>query len=354
MAKRTNGRGTLASLAAELGVSRTTVSNAYNRPDQLSPELRDRIMSTADRLGYPGPDPTARSLRTRRTGNIGVLFTDHLSYAFEDLASVDFLAGMAEASSGAHTSVTLIPAGPSEDINPQALVGQTVVDGFVVYSVSAGDPYLAAAVARRVPVVVVDQPTHTDLPFVGIDDFLAIRPAATALLEAGHRKIGILCIRLDRERNDGPVSPERLTAASLHVQRSRVQGALAVFAEAGIDPRSVPIVERHINDRENNIDAARELIESNPDITAVLCTTDSMALGVMDYQPGMSVTGFDGIATAQARNLTTVVQPNKLKGATARQMLSLLIDAHISDTPIEPPRTILPTSFYAGSTVARI
>src|SRR5437660_7302582 len=59
-------RATLASLAAELKVSRTTVSNAYNRPDQLSAHLRERVLATAERLGYPGPDPVARSLRTRR------------------------------------------------------------------------------------------------------------------------------------------------------------------------------------------------------------------------------------------------------------------------------------------------
>ena len=56
----------MAALAAELGVSRTTVSNAYNRPDQLSPELRERVLDAARRLGYPGPDPVARSLRTRK------------------------------------------------------------------------------------------------------------------------------------------------------------------------------------------------------------------------------------------------------------------------------------------------
>ena len=48
---------TLASLAAELGVSRTTVSNAYNRPDQLSAPLRARVLEAARRLGYPGPGP---------------------------------------------------------------------------------------------------------------------------------------------------------------------------------------------------------------------------------------------------------------------------------------------------------
>ena len=59
-------RATLASLAAELKVSRTTISNAYNRPDQLSADLRERVLATAKRLGYAGPDPVARSLRTRK------------------------------------------------------------------------------------------------------------------------------------------------------------------------------------------------------------------------------------------------------------------------------------------------
>ena len=80
---------TLASLAAELGVSRTTVSNAYNRPDQLSPELRRRVLDTARRLGYPGPDPVARSLRTRKAGAVGLLLTENLSYAFRDLVLLD-------------------------------------------------------------------------------------------------------------------------------------------------------------------------------------------------------------------------------------------------------------------------
>lgn len=354
MAKRTTSRGTLASLASELGVSRTTVSNAYNRPDQLSPALREKILATAARLGYPGPDPAARSLRTRRVGSIGVLFTDDLNYAFEDLASVDFLAGMAAASPGDPTSLTLIPAGPGGEIDPNMLVGQAVVDGFVVYSVAADDPYLQAAVARRIPVVVVDQPVTKDLPWVGIDDFHAIAPAAQALVAAGHRKIGILCIRLDRTPNDGEVSPERLASASLHVQKARVEGALAVLAAGGIDPRSVPIMERHINDRQNNLDAAKELLTRHPDLTAVLCTTDSMALAVLDYRPDVSVTGFDGISTAIARGLTTVVQPNRDKGAAARRALAALIDAHLSDAPLEVTNTVLPTSFYEGTTVRRI
>ena len=103
MPKSKPKRATLASLAEELNVSRTTVSNAYNRPDQLSEDLRTRILETAKRLGYPGPDPVARSLRTRRAGAIGLLLTEELAFAVRDPAAAQFLSGLAEAC-GKHES----------------------------------------------------------------------------------------------------------------------------------------------------------------------------------------------------------------------------------------------------------
>ncbi|MCG7229804.1 LacI family DNA-binding transcriptional regulator [Corynebacterium minutissimum] len=364
---------TLASLAAELGVSRTTVSNAYNRPDQLAPATRERILAAAAARGYVGPDPTARSLRTRRQGSVGVLLTEHLSYAFEDMASVDFLAGMAEASAGASTTLTLIPAGPdtvgtSDDAHAGQLVGSAAVDGFVVYSVAAGDAYLEAVRRRGLPVVVCDQPTDSGLPFVGIDDRAAIAPAARALIDASHTHIGILTIRLHRERLDGFVSPEQLAAADMHVQRSRVLGALDVFQEAGLSPESIPVVTRHINDSRTAYAAAEELLTAHPELTAVLCTTDSMALGVLAYARDhgiavpsrLSVTGFDGIAPALAVGLSTVVQPNKAKGAAAGHMLADLIDRAGARTGAssrttqtqEQPCKVLSTTFHEGRTVA--
>lgn len=369
MVKRTRTGGTLASLAAELGVSRTTVSNAYNHPDQLSATLRERILAAAEARGYPGPDPTARSLRTRRVGSVGVLLTEHLSYAFEDFASVDFLAGLAgfsEGSYGAESTLTLIPVGPEtaeDQTTAAALVGRAVVDGFVVYSVAEDDPHLAAARARRLPLVICDQPTGIpDLPFVGIDDRAAIAPAAQALVDAGHRRIGILTIRLDRVRHDGHVDPAQLPQMGMHVQRSRVLGALDVLGRAGLDPAGVPVVTRHINDRANSVAAARELLETHPDLTAVLCTTDSMAFGVLEYAHGrgldvpgdLSVTGFDGIELAMVRGLTTVVQPNKAKGAAAGRMLQRLIDDRVGDRVVDGavPRQLLETSFHRGVTVA--
>lgn len=356
---RKKQRISLAYLAQELGVSRTTVSNAYNRPEELSPELRAKILNKAEALGYAGPDPMARSLRTKRVGSLGILLTEELTYAFEDQASVDLLAGMAKACSGSQNTLTLIPVGPNtyDDLDALNLVNQAVVDGFVVYSVAKRDPYLEAVAKRSLPTIICDQPNDDPrFPFIGIDDYAAIAPAAQSLVDAGHRKIGILCIRLSPEAHNGQVTARRLQHAAHHVQKARVLGALDVFRAAGIDPQSVPIIERHINDRANNYSAAEQLLTTYPELTAVLCTTDTMAFGVLEYActhgivvpEDLSVTGFDGIDRALTRNLTTVIQMNKDKGMAAGRVLTAMIQGQ--DVPA---RTPIATEFHHGQTVAK-
>src|SRR5918997_4571195 len=120
-------RATAKEVAAEAGVSPATVSNAYNRPDQLSPEVRERIFAMARDLGYAGPDPVARGLRGRRTGVMGVLYPDRLSYAFADPVSVMFLEGVSEAAEEAGLGLLLVPGTPREE-RGLAAVGEAAVD----------------------------------------------------------------------------------------------------------------------------------------------------------------------------------------------------------------------------------
>ena len=94
---RAASRPTLRDVARRLGVSVATVSNAYNRPDQLSEDLRGRILAAARDLGYQGPDPLARSLRRGRTGVLGVVYDAPLEYAFADPAAALFLGSVTRA-----------------------------------------------------------------------------------------------------------------------------------------------------------------------------------------------------------------------------------------------------------------
>ena len=103
------GTVTLRTVAEACGVSVSTVSNAYNKPDQLSAEARQRILETAKELGYAGPNPAARTLRSQRAGAIGLLFTEQLSYAFSDPYSVGMLAGLSEVAEQFRTGLLLVP-----------------------------------------------------------------------------------------------------------------------------------------------------------------------------------------------------------------------------------------------------
>jgi DNA-binding LacI/PurR family transcriptional regulator len=332
-------------LAAELKVSRTTISNAYNRPDQLSADLRERVLATAKRLGYAGPDPVARSLRTRRAGAVGLILTEPLNYSFRDPAALDFVAGLAESCEEAGQGLLLVAAGPNRSVSDgTAAVLSAGVDGFVVYSASDDDPYLQVVAQRALPIVVVDQPK--DVPGasrVCIDDRAAMRAVADYVIGLGHRQLGLLTMRLGREwPHDGAKSAvadlERIETPHFHVQRERVHGVYDAMKDAGLHRDSLTVVESYEHLPSSGGAATAVALEVNPRITALMCTTDVLALSAMDhlrahgiYVPGqVTVTGFDGVPDALARGLTTVKQPSVEKGRRAGHLLH------------NPPRSGLP------------
>ena len=127
---RGGARPTLDTVAQAAGVSRMTVSNAYNRPDQISGQTREKVLRIAAELGYAGPDPAARSLRRGRAGTVGVLLTERLPYAFADPGMLAFLHGVATelADSGqAVSSGMLRGLGPDECLCLGSAVGASCV-----------------------------------------------------------------------------------------------------------------------------------------------------------------------------------------------------------------------------------
>lgn len=344
---------TLASLAAELGVSRTTVSNAYNRPDQLSAPLRARVLEAARRLGYPGPDPVARSLRTRKAGAVGLLLTEALSYAFRDPAATGFLEGLALACEQAGQGLLLIPVSPEHaDV---AAVHQAGVDGFVVYSVRDDDPHFKAVLERPVPTVVCDQPTGVEgVDRVGVDDRAGMLGLTRHLTGLGHRRVGVLCMRLAAGRNDGPASSDRQAAATYPVQRTRLAGIRDGLAEVGVDWADVPVYERFEHSIDSGQAAAAALLAAHPEVTAVACTSDVLALGALRHAADqgipvpdhLTVTGFDGVPEAERNELTTVVQPLLEKGRIAGELLLERGDRN------RPRRITLPTEIVIRATSA--
>jgi DNA-binding LacI/PurR family transcriptional regulator len=317
-------RVTLQTIADALGVSRTTVSNAYNRPDQLAPELRRKVLEVAKELGYAGPDPAARRLRSGRRGAIGLMFSERLSYAFTDPGAVGFLQGLTEATEAKGYELLLLPGMRGEEQEVSA-VRDAVVGAFCIYCMPDTHPAVAAAMSRQLPVVIVDEPRTPGVFYVGIDDQRGARLAAEHVAGLGHERVGVIVDRLVDDAGEGLAGPERVAASDCQTSRERVAGYLAGLG--GTAP--VQIYEAYGNFPESGARAARTLMGLEPRPTALLCTTDVLAFGAigalredgLEVPGDVSVTGFDDVPAASAFGLTTVRQPLVEKGREAGRLL---------------------------------
>ena len=331
---------TLATVAKVVGVSRMTVSNAFNRPDQLSPALRERILAEAKELGYAGPNPVAQTLSRGTTGSVGLVLDYPLTTAFTDPATVQFLHGVAEGCEERGRGLSLVPRIAGRDA---ALVQSALVDGFVLYCMAESDARLDAVRERGLPYVLVD---HQDANArrVNIDDRGGARAAAEHLVALGHRRFGVV-MGYD---NPAATAAEAEAMSPYHVHRERLAGWRAGLEPAGIDWSAVSVDSAPIEDRVTGRIAGHKLLDRAERPTAVLAMTDLLALGVLDavaergvqVPEELSVVGFDDVPeAAQATpSLTTIRQPHHAKGTEA---VRLLLDAD-APTAVSLPTELVP------------
>ena len=343
---------TLQTLADRLGISRTTASNAFNRPDQLNPALRERVLALAGELGYAGPDPRGRALRSGRAGAIGVLLTERLSYAFGDPAAVATLRGLALEAERVGISLSLLPAplsgGDAESVT------RALVDACFVYALPEHHPSVVAALERHLPMVISDTPYVPGVPLVSIDDRGGARAAAQHLLDLGHRQIAVVTLRVREDDRRGLIDAARRHGGSYRVTTERLAGYKDAIAAAGLDWDAVPIYEGP-NERALGAEAAAALLALEPRPTAFLGMSDEIALGVVDgvratglsIPEDVSVVGFDDAPAATPRGLTTVRQPLVEKGRTAGRML---LEAIAGERPADVE---LPTELVVRASTAR-
>lgn len=320
---------TLQDLAQRLGISRTTASNAFNRPDQLSEELRERILATARELGYAGPNPMARKLRTGRAGAIGVLFFKPLTYALNDPTALAFLQGVGQVCERVQSSLLILPV--MDNQSAAETVQQAAVDGFILICLPDDNPVVGRVLERRLPVVAVDQANIEGVPSVSIDDRGAARAAGRHLLELDHRQLAILALRLHPDGYFGPVDAARRAYSEFRITAQRLWGYEDALREAGLDPYGPPVWECPGNQPEYARRAARALLTGTSGPTAVLAMSDQLAIGLLQAAEELglkvpeqvSVVGFDDIPLAsQIRpTLTTIRQPLVEKGILAAELL---------------------------------
>ena len=323
---------TLEVIARELGVSRATVSNAYNRPDQLSPKLRKRILRAATRLGYGGPDPMARSLRRGRADAVGLIVDESLTYSVEDPAALRFLRGVAQECQARGLALVLVPPRAADGEAPGAL-DTAIADGFILHCDNTTNATQERIKRRGLPLVYVDGPddVHDD---VGIDDEGGARSCAEHLIGLGHRRLAV--VSLPRDPDDdrrGLVTRKEQNRVAYNVVRSRLRGYRSAVEAAGLSWRDVPVMSggRTPSSAAAGAEAMRLLLQRSKRPTGVLAMSDELARGVLaaaaeagiDVPGQLSVVGFDDVTGTgpTTPSLTTIRQPHELKGRTAVQLL---------------------------------
>jgi DNA-binding LacI/PurR family transcriptional regulator len=334
------GNVTLLTVARAVGVSPTTVSNAYNRPHKLSPALRERILAAARDLGYPGPNPAARSLRRGRAGSIGLLFGEELAYVFQDPVAVEFLRGLAEGTAKDNTVLQLIAALDADEEQGASLLANAIVDGLVVWTLPDHHPLLKLARERNIPLVTHSSPRLDGVPFVGIDERAAARAAAEHVLELGHRSLAAVSQPFGparRARHRGPGTGGR---PSYRLTRERLAGYRAA-AGACSRPASLDVYEVALNSRDEGRRAALALLSATPRPTAVLAMSDELALGALAaarelglrVPHDVSIVGWDDAPSARAGDppLTTIRQSLHDQARTCARLLIAATRGEIAD-----------------------
>jgi LacI family transcriptional regulator, galactose operon repressor len=321
-------RVTLREVAALAGVNPATVSRVLNSETLhlVRPETARRVEAAARRLDYQ-PNRIARSLRTRRSHSIGVILPDLTNPLFPPLVRgiEDVLAG-----AGYTPLLTNTDGDPERERRMfEALRGRQV-DGFIMATAESQDTLISGALDDGVPLVLVTRALDRDGVFAVVpDDRRGIQQAVEHLAALGHRSIAHLA------------GPQVMSTGLL-----RYRGFLETMAACGLEVPDQAVVYAAAFTEEAGADAARELLTSWPDCTAIVAANDLIALGVYSVAAelglacpaDLSVVGFNDMPFADkfAPPLTTIHIPVYELGTRAAE---LLLERLESEAPV--PRTIL-------------
>ena len=284
---------TLKSLAAELGLSITTVSRALADYPDVSPKTREQVRLAAERVGYV-PDHSARRLVTGRTNTVGVVlpfpsdeFYDpyvndpfvneilrHSVHALQRLPYMDLIVAYA------HSSQDTL------DIYKRFVQGRRV-DGFFVARTRIHDERVEYLLKQGIPFVCHGRTQRADQhAWVDTDARQGFANATQQFLVLGHERIVLLNL-----------------PACYYTARLRAEGYSAAMQAAGLET-----VIRDCELRmQSGYETALELLQSAKPPTALLCATDIIAVGVMrairksGLTPGkeVSVIGTDNLPLAR-------------------------------------------------------
>jgi DNA-binding LacI/PurR family transcriptional regulator len=324
----------MADVARLAGVSHQTVSRVLNDHPNVRPQTRDHVLAAIAELGYR-PNAAARTLVTRRTRTLGVVSFDTTLYG-----PASMLYGIERAAAHSYfVSIASLPA-----LDRRSVIGAVErfldqgVEGIIVIAPKSSAVAACGKIRARVPLIAVGCGTHAALASAAVDNTAGARLATRYLLELGH-----------------PVVHHVAGPHSWLDAQERIAGWRGALRDAGID-EPPPLAGDWSAASGYRIG---HQIADDPEVTAVFCGNDHMALGLLRALnergrrvPGhVSVVGFDDIPESGyfLPPLTTVRQDF---GELGRRAVGALIDM-INGRPAPPSCLRIPPHLVARASAAR-
>lgn len=339
MTKNTPSSPTIRDVSRKARVSVATVSRVLNNQPGYSEETRQRVLAAIEALGYQ-PNQVARGLVSRKTRTIGVMFP-----TVSSMFSAALLQGIEGEAHLRDYGVFVCNIGEHGNRFDRVIgmLAEKRVDGLLFVSEWLSESFAERLGELNIPVVLVSTGgPGSPFPYVKADDFRAAFQATTHLLQSGHRRIGMV---------SGP--PQDAIAGG-----PRIEGYRHALREYGLVPSDRDIAVGRF-DFHSGLEAAEQLLDRVPDLTAVFAASDEMAAGVLAccYRRGirvpdtLSVIGYDNLAVAEMTSppLTTVAQPLEQMGRTAMEMLLAMLDG----APV-PDSVLMETTVVERDSVGKI
>ncbi|WP_312241596.1 LacI family DNA-binding transcriptional regulator [Pantoea sp.] len=339
-AEPVDSRATLADIVRESGMSRSTVSRALTGKGYVSPDKKELILETAEKLGYRA-SALARALRTQQSMTLGVLVADIANPLFPAIVK-----GIDEVVSAAGYTLFLCNTDENSQ-RQQALIRSLLdrhIDGLVLVSQTLNDAS-RKLLKNGPPCVFVNRmPATVKSDYIGPDNVQAINLLLEHLHSLGHRHIA--CIT-------GPMQSS--------TARERKEAYLAGMRRLNCSVQPGYLIEGNYHGSSGK-KAIAQLLRCQPQPTAVLAANDFVALELINglteqgiaVPDHISVCGFDdafsmhynALSRLQEKGLTTIDQPKRELGqAAARALLARIDNPHRAMS-----RTILPVTLQVRNT----
>ena len=306
-------------IAKQARVSTATVSRVINRVPTVNAQLAKRVWNVIDELGYY-PNTQARALVSGRSRIFGLIISDITNPFFPEIVHVFETLAVQR-----HYEI-LLTSTENDPNRMKSAVRRMIerrVEGVAILTFGMEEPLLEGLTVRNVPLVFVDVgPDRPRISNIKIDYLHGIRQAVQHLAAMRHEKIAFI------------TGPLRLKSAT-----ARRHAFLQSMQEIGLGPEMDLIIEGN-HTMEGGMQAFSQLLALPDRPTAVMCSNDMTAIGVMrrSHEAGisipkdMSVIGFDDIRLSQF-----VIPPLTTIQMSQAELARLAFNALMTDVERETP-----------------